>query len=246
MVLTQQKKSGKNVEQVGTFDVLIGGFRPIYAFLKFKKSGIFSIFGQIWQFFFLKIGFWAKLVLLGWEGKVDHTWVFFHEKNYRKNMSQKVTKLFSKKKYDFSFFFFPKKKLSKKNVVKKKCVFLFFFPKKNYRKKMSQKVTKLSSKKNTIFLFFFPKKNNYRKKMSKKKMRFSFFFFQKQIIEKKCHKKWPDSSVKVIRFFFFFSKKKTIIEKKCRTKKNAFFFFFFFSKNKLSKKNVTKSDQIVH
>ena len=27
-------------------------FRPIYAFLKFKKPGIFSIFWQIWQLFF--------------------------------------------------------------------------------------------------------------------------------------------------------------------------------------------------
>jgi hypothetical protein len=29
-------------------------FRSIYGYLKFKKSGIFSIFGQIWQLFFLQ------------------------------------------------------------------------------------------------------------------------------------------------------------------------------------------------
>jgi hypothetical protein len=28
---------GKTFEQAGTFDVLIGQFRPFYAFLKFKK-----------------------------------------------------------------------------------------------------------------------------------------------------------------------------------------------------------------
>ena len=69
-----------------------------------------------------------------WAEKVSWTTLgpFFR----RKKMSQKVTKLFSKKKYDFSF---PKKKLSKKNVVKKKCVFLFFF----FQKKLSKKnVTK--------------------------------------------------------------------------------------------------------
>ncbi len=35
--------------------------------------------------------------LLWWQGKVDQTWDFFQEKNYRKKMSQKVTKLFTKK-----------------------------------------------------------------------------------------------------------------------------------------------------
>jgi hypothetical protein len=32
--------------------MLIGQSWPIYAFVKFKKSGIFNIFGQIWQLFF--------------------------------------------------------------------------------------------------------------------------------------------------------------------------------------------------
>ena len=53
MVLGKQKNSGKDLEQVGTFDVLIGQSRPFYAFVKFKKSGIFCISGRIW----------AKLVL---------------------------------------------------------------------------------------------------------------------------------------------------------------------------------------
>jgi hypothetical protein len=53
----RQKNSGKNFEQAGTFDVLIGQFRPFYAFLKFKKSRIFSIFWQIWQLFSSKWDF---------------------------------------------------------------------------------------------------------------------------------------------------------------------------------------------
>jgi hypothetical protein len=57
MVLGRQKHSGKNFEQAGTFDVLIGQFLPFYAFLKLKKSGIFNIFGQIWQLFFSKWDF---------------------------------------------------------------------------------------------------------------------------------------------------------------------------------------------
>jgi hypothetical protein len=57
LVLSQQKNSGKNFEQAGTFDVLIGQFRPLYNFLKFEKYGIFSIFGQIWQLFFSKCDF---------------------------------------------------------------------------------------------------------------------------------------------------------------------------------------------
>ena len=53
-------------------------------------------------------------------------------------MSQKVTKLFSKKKYDFSFFF-PKKNYRKK-IIEKKCRkkqmrFSFFFSKKKLSKK---------------------------------------------------------------------------------------------------------------
>ena len=102
-------------------------------------------------------------ILLGWEGKVDHTWVSFHEKNYRKKKSQKVTKLFSKKKCDFSFFFFQKK---------------------NYRKKMSQKVTKLFSKK--IYPFF-------RKCCQKRQKKAKTRFFEKQKVDfstiKRCNQK---------------------------------------------------------
>ena len=72
--------------------------------------------------------FWVHYHYCGGQGSRTTLGPFFR----RKKMSQKVTKLFSKKKY-FSFFF-SKKKLSKKNVVKKKCVFLFFFPKKISRK----------------------------------------------------------------------------------------------------------------
>jgi hypothetical protein len=54
------KKSDKNLEQAGTFNVLIGRFRPIYGFLKSKKSEYF--WANLATFFF-KIGFWAKLVL---------------------------------------------------------------------------------------------------------------------------------------------------------------------------------------
>jgi hypothetical protein len=54
----EKKHFGKNFGQVGTFYVLIGRFPPFYAFVKFKKSGIFSqifsIFGHIWQLFFSK------------------------------------------------------------------------------------------------------------------------------------------------------------------------------------------------
>ena len=70
---------------------------------------------------------------------MDHIWVFFQEKNYRKKMSQKVNKLFSKKKYDFSFFF-SKKKFIEKTIIEKKCRkkkmrFSFFFSKKKLSKK---------------------------------------------------------------------------------------------------------------
>ena len=58
-------------------------------------------------------------------------------------MSQKVTKPFSKKKYDFSFFFIPKKKIIEKKIKKcrkKKMRFSFFF---FFQKKLSKKnVTK--------------------------------------------------------------------------------------------------------
>ena len=102
-----------------------------------------------------------SLVYWGGQGSWTTLGPFFR----RKKMSQKVTKLFSKKKYDFSF----------------------FFPKKNYRKKMSQKVTKLFSKKNTIFLFFFKKKLS-KKNVVKKKCVFLFFFSKKKLSKKNVTK----------------------------------------------------------
>ena len=57
---------GKTLGQSRCFGIIIGQFRnfpPFYDFGKFNKSGIFSIFGQIWQLFFFKIRFWTKLVL---------------------------------------------------------------------------------------------------------------------------------------------------------------------------------------
>ena len=47
----------QTLEQAGTFGTQIGRFWPIYGYLKFNKSGIFSIFGQIWQLFFSKCDF---------------------------------------------------------------------------------------------------------------------------------------------------------------------------------------------
>ena len=89
------------------------------------------LFLQIQDFCKLQCFIWKKIstninlliilkrflqILLGWEGKLDHTWVFFHEKNYRKKCHKKWTN----------------------SSVKKNTIFLFFFPqKKNYRKKMS-------------------------------------------------------------------------------------------------------------
>ena len=66
---------------------------------------------------------------------------YFSKKNiYQNKVSQKVTKLFSKKK--------------------QKCVFLFFFFQKTkiIETQMSQKVTKLFSKKKYDFSFFFSQK----------------------------------------------------------------------------------------
>jgi hypothetical protein len=48
---------GESIELAEIFDRQFGRFWPIYGYLKFKKSGIFSIFGQIWQLFFSKIDF---------------------------------------------------------------------------------------------------------------------------------------------------------------------------------------------
>ena len=100
-----------------------------------SKNLGFSVFlGKFGNLFFSKCDFEQNWSYCGGKGSWTTLGPFFR----RKKMSQKVTKLFSKKKY-FSFFFskkkLSKKKLSKKNVVKKKCVFLFFFFKKNFSKK---------------------------------------------------------------------------------------------------------------
>ena len=58
-----KKNFGKTLEQRRCFGIIIGQFWSFCDFGKFKKSGIFSIFGQIWQLFFFKIRFWTKLVL---------------------------------------------------------------------------------------------------------------------------------------------------------------------------------------
>jgi len=42
----------KTLGQSRCFGIIIGQFRPFCDFGKFKKSGIFSIVGQIWQLFF--------------------------------------------------------------------------------------------------------------------------------------------------------------------------------------------------
>ena len=132
---------------------------------------------------FLVYYIWIHIILteyskpcVYWGGKAKWTTLgfFFHEKNYQKKMSQKVTKLYSKKKYDFSFF--KKNKLSKKKChkkwptssvkesKKKKMRFSFYFSKKQIiEKKCHKKWPNSSVKKNTIFLFFFQKK-----KLSKK------------------------------------------------------------------------------
>ena len=53
--LGHKKIFGMTLGQSRCFEIIIGQFRPLrpfYEFGKFKKSGIFSIFGQIWQLFF--------------------------------------------------------------------------------------------------------------------------------------------------------------------------------------------------
>jgi hypothetical protein len=55
--LEQKKLFGEILEQAGSFGIQIGQFGQISGYWKFKKSGIFSIFGQIWQLFFSKCDF---------------------------------------------------------------------------------------------------------------------------------------------------------------------------------------------
>ena len=55
--LGHKKNFGKTLGQSRCFGIIIGHFRPFYDFGKFKKSGIFSIFGQIWQLVFSKYDF---------------------------------------------------------------------------------------------------------------------------------------------------------------------------------------------
>ena len=59
--LRHKKNFGKTLGQNQCFGIIICQFRPFCDFSKFKKSGIFSIFGQIWQLFFFKIQFWTML-----------------------------------------------------------------------------------------------------------------------------------------------------------------------------------------
>ena len=55
--LGHKKIFGMTLGQRRCFEIIIGQFRPFYEFGKFKKSAIFSIFGQIWQLFFSKYDF---------------------------------------------------------------------------------------------------------------------------------------------------------------------------------------------
>ena len=55
--LEHKKNFGKTLGQSRCFGIIIGRFRPFYDFVKFKKYGIFTIFGQIWQLFSLKYNF---------------------------------------------------------------------------------------------------------------------------------------------------------------------------------------------
>ena len=58
--LGHEKNFGKTLGQSRCFGIIIGQFRPLPAIFdlgKFKKSGIFSIFGQIWRLFFSKYNF---------------------------------------------------------------------------------------------------------------------------------------------------------------------------------------------
>ena len=55
--LGHKKNFGKTLGQSQCFGIIIGHFRPFCDFGKFKKSRIFSIFGQIWQLFFSKYNF---------------------------------------------------------------------------------------------------------------------------------------------------------------------------------------------
>ena len=61
--LGHKKIFGKTLGQSQCFGIIIGQFRPFYEFGKFKTSGIFSIFGQIWQLLFSKYDFGPNLVL---------------------------------------------------------------------------------------------------------------------------------------------------------------------------------------
>jgi hypothetical protein len=63
LVLGRQKNSGQNFEQAGTFDVLIGQFRPFYDFLTFKKMwvGDFQYFSAKLATFFFQNAILSKI-----------------------------------------------------------------------------------------------------------------------------------------------------------------------------------------
>ena len=52
--LAHKKNFEKTLGQSRCFGTIIGQFRPFCDFGNFKKSGIFSIFGQIWRLFFFQ------------------------------------------------------------------------------------------------------------------------------------------------------------------------------------------------
>ena len=54
--LGHKRNFGKTLGQSRCFGIIIDYFRPFYDFVKFKKSGIFTI-GQIWQLFLKNILF---------------------------------------------------------------------------------------------------------------------------------------------------------------------------------------------
>ena len=50
-----QNNLGKTLGQSRCFGMIISQFRPFYDFVKFKKSGVFSLLEKIWQLFFFQI-----------------------------------------------------------------------------------------------------------------------------------------------------------------------------------------------
>jgi hypothetical protein len=61
LVLGQQKNFGKTLEQAGTFDVLIGRFRPFYAFFEIQKIWDFQYFWVNLATFFFQNAILSKI-----------------------------------------------------------------------------------------------------------------------------------------------------------------------------------------